>query len=611
MSRRFDPRSNFPTRLASLTLPIGSFFLIGTLVGCTAPWTKEPPSDLELKGKAVREVLNAEDHPRLIHEVASTVGFTPQVYESFGLVTGLVETGGDVKPSPQRDHVINDMRANDVPNPNKILASPSTAVVQVRTMVPPGIPKNHRADAIVKISSQCDATSLEYGYLMETRLQELQILNGTLRKGMEKARAKGPILQMPRGFHAPGDEPRSEVDYRVGIVLGGARSLDPRILGLHIREGVAHVMTSSAVAKAINQNYFVFDGAKRRGVAIPKDDDFIQIDVPEKYRQDPDHFFNVLLQSPFMEKPAEKAERLANLTPQLRDPTTARRAALQYEALGKEGIEGLRAGLQNPDQEIRFYCAYSLAYLDDESCVSVLEKLAKEVPAFRKLALVGLCENENHEGLQALLRLLQDPTPEVRYGAVDALRQREDAVSVLNERDLGGIVRILDIPSDTPLIAVSLQERPEIALFGYDAVLPAIDYIEISPRLIARTDGNTIRFKSFMPQTEDLVVNTEHTLHHFLEGIQKSGGTYNDMVQGLDRLREKGLLPLPIAYNPRPDFGRTYHRDGSDPSLGTDQFSSELPDEPAEIRQAEEDKPKSPAWYDPRRFWTSDTKDAE
>ena len=579
--------------------------------GCTKPWMKEPPNELEMKGKSVRDVLNSEDHPRLIHEVASTVGFTPRVFESFGLVAGLVGTGGDCRPSHQRDYLIKEMRANGVKDPNSIMSSPSTAVVQVRTLAPPGIQRNQRTDAIVKLSSLCEASSLEYGNLLEARLQEIQVLGGAALKGMEKARVKGPIVHIPKGFRDPDGKANTEVDYRVGIILGGARMLDPRILGLHIQDGLAHVMTSNAVSKAINEQYFIFDGSKRRGVATPKDSDFIQIDVPHRYSLDPDHFFNVLLHTSFLERPAERQARLDTVALALRDPTTARRAALQLEALLKEGIPMLRTGLENADREVRFYCAYSLAYLDDPASVPVLESLAAEVPAFRKQAITGLSVIARIEGRYALERMLQHPEPEVRYGAIDALRFREDASQLISTTSLGSVVDLVDIPSDIPLLAISLQERPEIAFFGADAPLPFIDYLEISPRLVVRTDGNELRLRTFMPSQGDMTVNAMPTVRGLVEGIHKAGGTYNDMVQCLDRLNERKLLTVPIAFNPRPSFGRTYFRDTLEADLDAKDFSSEVADERPEIRQAEEDKPKEHAWYDVRRFWNSQDDSSE
>ena len=71
----------------------------------------------------------------------------------------------------------------------------------------------------------------------------------------------------------------------------------------------------------------------------------------------------------------------------LAEPTTARRAALQLEAIGKDGVPGLREGLTSPHPEVRFYSAYSLAYLDDSTCATELSNLARQFPEFRYLSL--------------------------------------------------------------------------------------------------------------------------------------------------------------------------------------------------------------------------------
>ncbi len=523
------------------------------ILGCAAPWTSKEPklTEVEKKGRAVREIFNSEDRPRLIHEICGQWGVFSRKYESFGLVTQLQNTGGDVRPSPQRDYILKEMRANDAPNPNAALASKQTAVVLVQTIASPATQRNQRVDAVVSISKECEATSLQNGYLLEARLHEHQEAGGALLGGHEKARVSGPILHMPRGFVPKGEPRKEKVDTTRGIVLSGARLLDTRMIGLKINSDFAHAMTSVALEKAINEHFFFFDGRDRRGVAKAKDDGFVELNLPTRYRQDPYHFLDAVLHLGFREKPDERTARLELAKRSLQEPTTARRAALQLETMGRDGTTALQSALSHSNPEIRFYAAYSLAYMDDPLAVPALESLARDYRAFRKLSLVGLSLIEHYDAREAIERLLQFPEPEVRYGAVDALKQRADQSEIAFSK-LGDVANLVEVPSEIPMVAVSLQYHPEVAIFGNNPPIYLADFLEVSPRLVMRLDSlGGIRVSRFSRDGDRVNVVTPD-LKSVLDAIREVGGTYNDMVQFIDTASEKGILPYPVEWNPRP-----------------------------------------------------------
>ena len=269
--------------------------------GCTTPWTDKKKTDFEIRQKEVHDIFAAEDHPRMVYEVASEVGLNPRQFESFGLVVNLAGTGGICNPSPQTDLVLGEIRANDIVDAQSLLDSMDTAMVKVLTEAPAGARKDQIVDAIVQISRECNATSLRNGVLMESRLQEIRVLGGSARRGAEKARSKGPIIHLPISFTG-----KPEVDYKNGIILGGTRLLDGRMIGIRIRESVTHVMTATAISKAINDRFFFFDGVKRRGVATAKDDGFVMLDLPQTYQWDPQHFVQAVLHVGFLEKKSGK-----------------------------------------------------------------------------------------------------------------------------------------------------------------------------------------------------------------------------------------------------------------------------------------------------------------
>ncbi len=450
-------------------------------------------------------------------------------------------------------------------------------------------------DAEVTLSRECDATSLRNGKLYDARLQEYAVLGNSLRRGAEMARAQGPIINLPIGFTKA-----EAVDWKKGRIIGGAKIYDQRMMGIHIRDAYAHVMTSNALAKAINDRFVVMELGKRRGAAVPKDDGFIQIDLPRKYIHDPYHFLDVILHVGFLENDERRNARMEEAGKMLYEPTTARSAALQFEAMGTTGRKALMVGLASSNPEIRFYTAYSLAYLDEPAAIPVLESLAIEFPEFRAAALIGLTVIDHYDGRDSLERLLQHPDGEVRYGALIAMRKREDGASMISSRDLKDVVRLSEVPSQEPFIAVSLEEIPEIAIFGVNPPLNIPAYLEINPRIVIRPDGpGMLRMVHFQPDGDDYAQVCKADLVSVLDTLQQVGGTYNDMIHFIDDASRNGTLLVPVGMNPRPKQGRVHHRNGSDSSTSSDVMSQDL----EEIHQVLSEEESKKSWWDVRRFW--------
>jgi hypothetical protein len=566
------------------------------IAGCTVPWKKQEEPTLEDRGASVRALLSSENRPSLVHEIAVPIGLDQRVYESYGLVTGLYGTGGDIAPSAQREFILNEMRANDVHKPQELLASGRVALVKVSTISAPGAMKDDRVDVTVEISKQCDATSLYNGTLLEARLQELRSIDDDkLRKTLEKAKAKGPIFLLPRDFTL-----ESELQVQKGRILGGARLQETRILGLRIRKDFEHVMTTNMLGKAINDRFSHHDGVRKRGAAVPKDDGFIQIDLPTRYRQDPRHFIYVVLHLGFLENGDRRNARMELCRQMLAEAKTARQAAMQLEALGEAGVPLLREGMAHPNPEIQFYSAYSLAYLNDPGAIPVLEQLAQQQPAFRGLALIGLSVLDHFQAGEALERLLQSPEPEVRFGALHALRKRDDGKRSIHAQWIGETLEVVMVPSAIPLVTVALENAPEVTFFGDSPQLQLAQHHEINPRLLVRPDGKgQIRIVRFQPGDEDRVRLVQADLRSVLTGLQEVGASYNDMIQFLDQTKASSWVSTPIAFNPRPTLGRTYQRDGESSELLVDGEMSEgdFGGENSDTAKANDDSSDSWNWW--------------
>jgi hypothetical protein len=243
------------------------------------------------------------------------------------------------------------------------------------------------------------------------------------------------------------------------------------------------------------------------------------------------------------------------------EPTAARQACLELEALGKEGIPALEESLQNANPEIRFYAAYSLAYLDHPPAIPVLKELAIAIPEFRPLCLTGLQLHKHYLAKETLEQLLHEEEPELRYGALLALRRRDTHDALSQGTKIGDLAHVVQIPSHKPMVAVSLQERPEIAIFGENCAVTMKEFFEVNPRLTMRNEADgQIRIVRFQPSDEDLTAIVAPDLLSVLEGFRSIGGTYNDVVTWLDEASRQNWIAAPIVMNPRPTAGRVYHR---------------------------------------------------
>jgi hypothetical protein len=116
--------------------------------------------------------------------------------------------------------------------------------------------------------------------------------------------------------------------------------------------------------------------------------------------------------------------------------------------------------------------------LERSEAIEPLEQAAADQAAFRYSALIALEGMDSRGSLDALQRLLNQPSIETRYGALRSIRRRPDGQVILRPAKLGSGVEFYSVPSEaSPFIAVSLSDRHEIACFGGDAPVDIPDFL--------------------------------------------------------------------------------------------------------------------------------------
>ena len=276
-----------------------------------------------------------EPQTKLIGNFAVPFGTNYIRIEGPVLVTGLPGTGSDPPPGPQPAALLADMEAHNVANPRQLLASPNNSLAWARAYIPPGVRKGDPLDIEVRVPAQSDTTSIRGGFMMETRLEEMAVLAGQVRKGRVLAVAEGPVLVDPVA-HGSTDN----VSQMRGVVLGGGKALKDRTMGLVLRESDKSVYLSKEIGNALNRRFHTYSKGMKQGVATPKTDAFIELEVHPRYKYNLGRYLQVVRSVALFESPQQQLERLQLLERQLLDPVTSAQAALRLEAIGKTAANG-------------------------------------------------------------------------------------------------------------------------------------------------------------------------------------------------------------------------------------------------------------------------------
>jgi len=492
----------------------------------------------------------------LINQVTHPYGLSYVKVESVGLVTGLVASGSDPAFSPQRAALLAEMNRREVDDPNKVLASRDTALVLVRGFLRPGIREGDPFDIEVRIPSQSDATSLRNGWLLETRLTELAVLGDQIRKGHLLAVSQGPVLVDPSA------SVKEDAAWATrGRVLGGGIATKTRNLGLVLDHELQSVRLSQQIGKAINRRFHSYSDGRQQGIASPKTDEFIELQLHPRYKDNVGRFMRVVRNIAVRETSQNLQSRLQLLSSQLLDPVTSATAALRLEAVGdEEAISILEQGLVADDPEVRFYSSEALAYLDVTDAVESLARTAREEPAFRVHALAALSAMDDGAAYDALRELLEVKSAETRYGAFRALWAMSPGDPLVHGQDLAGqfTFHTLDVPGPA-MIHVTSSHRPEIVMFGSDHQFKLPLVLDAGQRILVNgLSGGKIKISRFGETTQQRVVSTR--VEDVVRTVVELGGTYPDVVEMLQQANESKALKSRFRVNALPETGRQIMR---------------------------------------------------
>jgi hypothetical protein len=495
---------------------------------------------------------------RLVGDLATPWNTTYQKVEGIGFVTQLDGTGCDPPPSGLRDQLIKEMQTHDVKRPSQALASDDTAMVIVRGFIPPGAKKGDTFDIEVKVPPRTKTTSLEKGWLLHTRLREMQVLDNALHSGHVVAVAKGPVLA-----DSLFDTADDEVLRKRGRVLSAGVVNKPRQLGLIVKDQHVSVRTSTNIGTAINNRFHYFERGVKSGVAKPMSDDRLELAVHARYKKNIRRYLDVVTNIAVNEHPSDRMARMTMLEKMLLEPTSAETSALQLEACGEDAIPHLKKGLASDDPEVRFYAAEALAYLDYNEAADALFVAARDERAFRWRALTALSVMDQFAAKERLVELMNVASAETRYGAFHAMRIK-DPLDPLVRGELLEQEFVYHTVSTTgePLIHFSRSRRPELVVFGHGLKIKPPAFLFAGDQILIKGVGaDQVKISRFRPGKETETVLCSTLVDDIVREIVNMGGGYAEVLTAFRAAKKNDYLACRMELDARPRQGRTYHRD--------------------------------------------------
>ena len=495
-----------------------------------------------------------QEGTRYIGDTCAIWGLNYTKVEGIGLAVGLRGTGSNPLPGGQRDYLVKELETKyDGENIEKTLDSSSSEMVLLQGKLPPGIRKGEKFDIEIRTMPKTDATSLENGMVLQTRMRPMKVLGRSVKKGHVNALGKGRIL-MDALFESRKDQPNQ----LHGYILGGGVALEDRKLGLTIGVEDFAPKTSVMISRAINSRFTTVDSSGRHGVAEPKTDRVIEIEVPNAYRHNIGRYLQVISNLAHSESTADRLVRMEKLESDLSKPNEAGITSVRLEALGQDGIPILKRALLQDDLEIKFYAAQALAYLGEADGIDHLNFVAETEPAFRWHALTALASLDDVEAGMALTDLMHVRSAETRYGAFRAMRARSPQDPSVSGEWLGDFF-LHKVHSDAePMLHFSRSKRPEIVVFGEDQTV-SDDFLLVESGTTIRATGkgtvSIIRYASENGEDRKICSNR---IGHLIETLASCGYGYGDVLTMLRDAKNSGSLNTRLVVNAIPRLDRTY-----------------------------------------------------
>jgi len=418
----------------------------------------------------------------------------PRYVGGYGMVVDLNGTGSNEVPGFLREWLINEMMQNNLGSvafgterfgPERVMADLGSSVVAVEGLIPPGAVRGSKFDVLVTMIDQT-STSLAGGRLFWPTRMSITGLDKSLVYTEPQAAAYGELFVNPVTDKT---EPGTEF-LRRAVVVNGGTVLQSQMVQFVLNQPSYRI--SNAIAERINARFE--SGEKDRlATAVAKTDGLVEINVPKRFASQPDKLLELiehLYLDPtpgFIRPQAEMLGRALKAKPAER----ADAVTLSWMGLGPNAVPVLRNYYNSDNADIRRAALQAGAWLNDTQTVKQLSKQAREgSPAQRVSAANALVAmTRSNEARTQVRNMLNDPDPEVRLGAYEALAMvRDPLIQRLSVTD--GTVHkfyIDRVPSEHPMVFAIQGQELAIVIFGEDIPLRKNVYAKLGDQMALRT----------------------------------------------------------------------------------------------------------------------------
>lgn len=447
------------------------------LVGCTTKqeWDEFFKVNQDKGGQPTAAARPVSEDPSIRDTVAPLVtieGMRLNQVRGFGLVIGLVDTGGSDGPEVVKDYLFKEIQRQQDPSrpgpmPSQFLSGRDACMVEITGFIPAGAQRGDRFDVAVRALGS-EATSLVGGRLYLGELKVWAETPSGVLSGMTLATASGPVFVSP--FKRDG-KPSDRVELTTGLVLGGGVVKEDRKIRLVLND------PSPSMAKRIERELNSRFGGLNK-VAKGERASHVALEIPRDFLDRKWHFLNRVLHTPLVSNETFILKRTKDLIQayESADPDYES-ISIALEAIGKDVLPQMERLYGSESPAISFYAARTALRLGDRKGLDVISRHAHDRnSSFRDQAIAELGWARNfYTAGEDLVKLLDDPDKEIRIRAYQALLKRPHPA--IETKVLGLDRVILDIvETKGPFMIYARRSiQPRIAVFGRSmAVTPPL-----------------------------------------------------------------------------------------------------------------------------------------
>ena len=509
-----------------------------------------------------------------IGSVCELTGYQAARVQAYSLVIGLPRTGSSECPVSVKHHLLQELRRlksqNMIPGiyadteAKRIISSPSTAVVTVRALIPPGAPKGETFDVEISAIEGTQTTSLQGGFLIPTDLQVVVPgQTGRMLASQPIAIAKGPIFINPFPITTGVNQ---STDPRRGIVLAGGRSKAPRKIELSLLR--PDYRTAQLIKNRINGRFVSADDPEIAQATRSS----IQLTVPQKYRDNYSHFISLAWGMYLRGNPGYLETKLRELVRLIEAKDADYESiALSWEGIGRPSLKYLEPLYSQHTAETKgFYAARTALNLDDKKAIDYLIRMARnDRHPCQTLAAQALTTcADDLSARRALMGMLNQDNYRLRLIAYKGLQQSNDpAISSTNS---AGEFKIDQVKTaGDKFIAAWAVDEPRIVIFGDELrCQPNLFYEsrDDSLTLNAQNDATVISITRRLPGRERFIsLESSFDLKSLILTLAKPlrnpannkvfgpGLSYSQIVGVMCNLCKSGAIPAQFKLHRRPE----------------------------------------------------------